>query len=172
MYPDNPPQSTGVKQIYALINQIEQGDIPWDSFSIRYNGKLLANGLIPPWMTEQHEVWFQDPLHVLEGQFGNPDFVQELNYAPKRDLLAKDEDAHGATFILIILGSDKTTVSVATGQNDFYPLYAAIEKLKIPTTLCTAPPDDLDEGDTIPRRHDHTARLISECSMKELWDDY
>lgn len=26
----------------------------------------------------------------------------------------------------IILGSDKTTVSVATGQNDYYPLYMSI----------------------------------------------
>jgi hypothetical protein len=26
-------------------------------------------------------------------------------------------------FVPIILGSDKTTVSVATGQNDYYPLY-------------------------------------------------
>ena len=26
----------------------------------------------------------------------------------------------------IILGSDKTTVSVATGQNDFYPVYMSI----------------------------------------------
>jgi hypothetical protein len=26
----------------------------------------------------------------------------------------------------VILGSDKTTVSVATGQNDYYPLYASI----------------------------------------------
>lgn len=29
-------------------------------------------------------------------------------------------------FIPVILGSDKTTVSVATGQNDFYPLYLSI----------------------------------------------
>jgi hypothetical protein len=26
----------------------------------------------------------------------------------------------------VILGSDKTTVSVATGQNEYYPLYAGI----------------------------------------------
>ena len=26
----------------------------------------------------------------------------------------------------IILGSDKTTVSVATGQNEYYPLYISI----------------------------------------------
>lgn len=29
-------------------------------------------------------------------------------------------------FVPVILGSDKTTVSVATGQNDFYPLYLSI----------------------------------------------
>lgn len=29
-------------------------------------------------------------------------------------------------FVPIILGSDKTTVSVATGQNDYYPLYLSI----------------------------------------------
>ncbi|KAI0713722.1 hypothetical protein C8Q76DRAFT_620400 [Earliella scabrosa] len=30
---------------------------------------------------------------------------------------------HGSTFCPVILGSDKTTVSVATGQNDYWPLY-------------------------------------------------
>jgi hypothetical protein len=29
-------------------------------------------------------------------------------------------------FVPAILGSDKTTVSVATGQNEFYPLYTSI----------------------------------------------
>ena len=29
-------------------------------------------------------------------------------------------------FVPIILGSDKTTVSVATGQTDYYPLYLSI----------------------------------------------
>lgn len=29
-------------------------------------------------------------------------------------------------FAPVVLGSDKTTVSVATGQNDFYPLYASL----------------------------------------------
>jgi hypothetical protein len=30
----------------------------------------------------------------------------------------------------VILGSDKTTVSVATGQNDYYPLYASIGNVR------------------------------------------
>jgi len=29
-------------------------------------------------------------------------------------------------FVPIILGSDKTTVSIATGDNEYYPLYASI----------------------------------------------
>jgi hypothetical protein len=33
-------------------------------------------------------------------------------------------------FVPIILGSDKTTVSVATGQNEFYPLYLSIGNVK------------------------------------------
>ena len=33
---------------------------------------------------------------------------------------------HGAMFVPIILGSDKTTVSVATGNNEYWPVYLSI----------------------------------------------
>ncbi len=36
---------------------------------------------------------------------------------------------HRAMFVPIILGSDKTTVLVATGQTDYYPLYLSIGNL-------------------------------------------
>ncbi len=29
-------------------------------------------------------------------------------------------------FVPVVLGSDKTTVSVATGQNNYYPLYISL----------------------------------------------
>ena len=35
----------------------------------------------------------------------------------------KDPENHGATFCAAILGSDKTTVSVATGHTEYYPVY-------------------------------------------------
>lgn len=38
-------------------------------------------------------------------------------------MIAEDPETHGALFVPVILGSDKTTVSVATGQNEYYPLY-------------------------------------------------
>jgi len=33
-------------------------------------------------------------------------------------------------FVPIILGSDKTTVSVATGQNEYYPLYLSVGNIQ------------------------------------------
>jgi len=37
-----------------------------------------------------------------------------------------DPATHGSTFVPIILGSDKTTVSVVTGQHSYHPIYLSI----------------------------------------------
>ena len=44
----------------------------------------------------------------------------------RQDVISEDPLTHGLMFVPIILGSDKTTVPVATGQNDYYPLYLSI----------------------------------------------
>lgn len=41
-------------------------------------------------------------------------------------MISGEPDAQGSSFVPIILGSDKTTVSVATGQNEYYPVYCSI----------------------------------------------
>ena len=43
-----------------------------------------------------------------------------------QDIIADDPDTHGSMFVPIILGSDKTTVSVATGHNQYWPVYMLI----------------------------------------------
>jgi hypothetical protein len=43
-----------------------------------------------------------------------------------QDIIAQDPDTHGSMFVPIILGSDKTTVSVATGHNQYWPVYMSI----------------------------------------------
>ncbi|KIM51406.1 hypothetical protein SCLCIDRAFT_86120, partial [Scleroderma citrinum Foug A] len=40
--------------------------------------------------------------------------------------VTEDEATYGAMFVPIILGSDKTTVSISTGQNDYWPVYLSI----------------------------------------------
>lgn len=45
-------------------------------------------------------------------------------------MIARDHaDCEGAMFVPVVLGSDKTTVSMATGQHDYYPLYLSIGNL-------------------------------------------
>jgi len=43
-----------------------------------------------------------------------------------QDIIAENPETHGSMFVPIILGSDKTTVSVATGNNEYYPVYLSI----------------------------------------------
>ena len=42
------------------------------------------------------------------------------------DIISQDPATHGAMLVPVVLGSNKTTVSVATGQNKYYPLYLSI----------------------------------------------
>jgi hypothetical protein len=46
------------------------------------------------------------------------------------DIIAQNPETHGAMLVPLILGSDKTTVSVATGQNEYYPLYLSIGNVR------------------------------------------
>jgi len=43
-----------------------------------------------------------------------------------KDIIAEDPKTHGSIFCPIILGSDKTIVSVATGHNEYWPIYLSI----------------------------------------------
>ena len=43
-----------------------------------------------------------------------------------QDEIAQDANTHGALLVPIILGADKTTVSVATGNQEFHPLYMSL----------------------------------------------
>ncbi|KAF8266445.1 hypothetical protein EI94DRAFT_1772091 [Lactarius quietus] len=149
LYPECAPSIGNHMDLYRLTDNIPQGDIAWNSFSVQYNHDLLnINAPRLPWMDQTYEVWFRNPLDVLENQICNPDFRHKMDCSPKRifykgkrqyenlmsenwaweqvDKIAQDSSTHGAMFAPVVLGSDKTTVSVATGQNDYYPLYISL----------------------------------------------
>ncbi|KAH7905240.1 hypothetical protein BJ138DRAFT_1138338 [Hygrophoropsis aurantiaca] len=145
--PLQPPFSDH-KDLYNVIDSTPLGDVAWQSFSVNYQGEKPSEGA-PSWMNSEYEVCYRDPREMLRNMLANPDFDGEIDYAPYRDfdanekreykdlmsgdwawqqadLIAKDPATHGSTFVPVILGSDKTTVSVATGQTDYYPLYMSI----------------------------------------------
>ncbi|TFK32967.1 hypothetical protein BDQ12DRAFT_700969 [Crucibulum laeve] len=119
---DGPPPFVNADDLYKTIDSIEL-------FTVKYNGDIPANA---PFM---------------EDQIDNPDFAKEMDYAPKQvysrnqhqycNLMSGnwawgpgDPTTHRAMFAPIVLGSDKMTVSVATGQNEYYPLYALLGNIQ------------------------------------------
>ncbi|KAK1235839.1 hypothetical protein PQX77_000929 [Marasmius sp. AFHP31] len=135
------------RELYSTIDACSNGAIPWEAFSVSYNGPQLP-GKTEPWMEKEFTVYFRNPRDVLHQQLSNPDFSGELETTPyqaysatgnlrqyrnfmsgnwamrEADQIIKDHpDAEGSMLCPIIIGSDKTTVSVATGQNDYYPAY-------------------------------------------------
>ncbi|KAG2156882.1 uncharacterized protein EDB93DRAFT_1101299 [Suillus bovinus] len=103
------------KDLYDTIDATPLGDVAWQSFSLEFNGEKSAEDR-PLWMQQSYDVWFWDPHAIVQNMLANSDY----------DEIAQDPQTHGAAFIPIILGSDKTTVSVTTGQNDYYLLYLSI----------------------------------------------
>ncbi|KAG5221584.1 Transcriptional repressor TUP [Salix suchowensis] len=142
------PSFANHDDLYATIDSVKHGDSSWKSFSVLYNGKVDSTTNPACWMTETYEVWYRDLLAIMEKQLANLDFRYEIDYAPKlvhangtrqyTDLMsgnwawreankiAEDETCDGTMLVPVVLGSDKTTVSVATGNNEFYPLYGGI----------------------------------------------
>ncbi|KAG6896459.1 hypothetical protein C0992_008142 [Termitomyces sp. T32_za158] len=141
------PPFSSKQHLHQVIDSAEIGGVCWQSFTANYSGNVTDTDLEQaPWKLKAYDVWFCDPLLVLRNQLGNPDFKGEMDFAAKRvydsdgkrrygdvmsgewahrqsDVLAQDPALHGSVFCPIILGSDKMTVSVATGQTDYYPLY-------------------------------------------------
>ncbi|KAG1752758.1 hypothetical protein EDD22DRAFT_981647 [Suillus occidentalis] len=138
-YDDSPPFASH-RDLYDTIDSTPLGDVAWESFSMSYKGVKPAEN-VPPWMKATYEVWFRDPRLLIHNILANPDFDGEIEYTPYRDYddnnqrcfknfspdkIAKDPEMHGSTFVPLIVGSDKTTVSVATGHTEYHPLYLSI----------------------------------------------
>ena len=82
LYPDSDPPFANHHECYSLIDAIELGNIPWQSFTVKYDGPVPDDGA-PSWMSDEYKVWYHDPLQVMEQQIGNADFVSEFDVSPK-----------------------------------------------------------------------------------------
>ena len=109
-------------------------------------------------MATKYQLWYHDPQKVIHSILKNPELINSIDYIPycnfmsgdwawdqcvselykecwrllilpQKDLISVDIDIHRAIFIPIILGSDKTTISVATGQHEYHPVYLLIRNV-------------------------------------------
>ena len=155
--------------LHTTIDAIDLGDVPWESYTIQYNGVRPENGPVPEWMTTEYQFWYRDPQKVIHRIFANPNLADFIDCTPYqefkngecqygdfmsgnwaweqcvrpslwcyfcwlilriKDTISADPDMHGAMFVSIILGSDKTTVSVATGQHEYHPIYLSVGNVR------------------------------------------
>ncbi|KAG1809306.1 uncharacterized protein BJ212DRAFT_1448759 [Suillus subaureus] len=117
---DTPPFADH-KDLHNVIDATQLGDV------------------VPPWMDKEFEVWYRDPHAMAHNILANPTYKDKIDYVPFYFMSGdwawqqavhppslSDPETHGSALIPIILSSDKTTVSVGTGNNEYYPLYASI----------------------------------------------
>ncbi|KAJ2913015.1 hypothetical protein MD484_g7397, partial [Candolleomyces efflorescens] len=136
-------------EMYNAIDSIELGDSPWQSFSLNFADDR-DNPADTPWKTASYEVWYRDPARVVSNILDNPDYDGQIDYAAYVEVNEKDQrcwsdfmsgnlawrrstqiyeddpSTEGSMICPIILGSDKTTVSVATGHVEYHPLYLSV----------------------------------------------
>ncbi|KIM80298.1 hypothetical protein PILCRDRAFT_9821 [Piloderma croceum F 1598] len=132
-------------ELYATIDAIQHGDSPWKVYEIRYRGPLPP-GTPLKWMTETYQLCTRNSRQVLHHQLATSQFKDTINLSPycqfdstgkrvwsnlmsvdwawiQANIIAEDASTHGAMFVPVVAGSDKTTVSVATGHQEYHPVY-------------------------------------------------
>ncbi|KAH9972900.1 hypothetical protein BJV74DRAFT_799018 [Russula compacta] len=116
---DNPQLPfANAQDFYNVINATEARDVPWRHLLLHMmiGNHNFGNEIDYTLKQVFSQTWTQQFCDLMSG-----DWASE-----QADIIAKNSEAHGAMFAPVILGSDKTTVSVATGHNKYYPLYAGI----------------------------------------------
>ncbi|KAF9499199.1 hypothetical protein BDN71DRAFT_1384458 [Pleurotus eryngii] len=147
-YGDASPFSSS-QDMYNTIDSAHVGGVPWECLVSMPSEDLPHDA--PIWKRKPYEIWYRNPDAVLRSLLDNPDFHGEFDYTPYIEL---DEEGKrcwtdffsgnfawrhsstiyeenpaankGAIYCPIITGSDKTTVSVATGQVEYHPGYLSI----------------------------------------------
>ena len=77
--------------MHNKIDATTLGKAPWDHFTLKYNGsfpKGVSQENIPTWMTDEHEIWFCNPVTLLENLLTNPDFKDKFDYMPYQECSA------------------------------------------------------------------------------------
>ncbi|KAG0695520.1 hypothetical protein DFH29DRAFT_984927 [Suillus ampliporus] len=127
------------------------GNVPWKSFPLCCSG-VKPEQNVPLWMDVNYDIWYRDLLQIVRNMLANPSFNGGIEYSPyydynvedqqywknfmsgnwawnQADIITQNQETHSSTFVPLIIGSDKTVVSVATGQTEYHPLYLSISNV-------------------------------------------
>ncbi|TBU36336.1 hypothetical protein BD309DRAFT_995644 [Dichomitus squalens] len=127
--------------MYQTIDDVDFGEIEWKTITVRYTGPMDADA---HWMHEEYEFHCRAINQALVNTAGNAEFEGSWDYVPFEEFPSENDHRFsnlmsarfawkqvkiGAMLVPLILGADKTTVSVATGHQEFHPVYASAGNL-------------------------------------------
>ncbi|KAF8130074.1 hypothetical protein K438DRAFT_2135065 [Mycena galopus ATCC 62051] len=141
--------------LYSTIDKIQSGHMPWQTYQMRYSSPLPP-GTAPRWMMQMYEVCTHGLRAVFCHQLEKTSFKGDIDMVPywqfnhagkciwlnlmsgdwawkQVDILAEDPNNLSCSFVPIVAGSDKTTVSVTTGHQEYHPIYTSPGNLTGPT---------------------------------------
>ena len=75
-------------KMHEKIDATTVSEAPWEHFTLKYSGSLpegVSEVNIPTWMTNENDVWFCNPVTLLENLLANPDFKDEFDYMPYQE---------------------------------------------------------------------------------------
>ena len=91
---DSPPFENA-KDMHNTIDSMPLGNIPWQSFTLNYDGpppeNLGPDGKAPPWMTADYNIWFWDPSLLVQELITNPKFKGQFDFVPYQEYSADDQ---------------------------------------------------------------------------------
>jgi hypothetical protein len=72
------------KELYAAIDGLSVGEVPWQSFLVQYNGVYSNDSSVPQpqWMSDVHKVFYCDPQQIFHKMLANPDFKDSMDFVP------------------------------------------------------------------------------------------
>ncbi|KAI0282250.1 hypothetical protein BC826DRAFT_1093972 [Russula brevipes] len=138
------------EHLYKTIDSSTVGNVPWECLVTSPPQTDNSNSPAVGWMKKSYEVWYRDPDAVVSMMLENADFdgqfdlrpYVELDSSGKRrwnnvmsgniawrrcdNIIADNPSLEGSMYCPIILGCDKTTVTVSTGHVEYHPLYLSI----------------------------------------------
>ncbi|KAI1781964.1 hypothetical protein LXA43DRAFT_907186 [Ganoderma leucocontextum] len=145
-----PPIFHDADHMVRSIDAIPYGEANWESVAFQYTGPVDDHS--PAWKREKYPFHFHNSLQAIERILESPDFHNNFDYVPyqeyidgpegkirrfcnlmsgqwahkKADEIAEIPECKGSMLTTFMLGADKTTVSVATGNQVFHPVYHTV----------------------------------------------
>ena len=68
------------QELYDTINWTLIGGVLWTCATLSYDGPHPEN--MPPWMSVEYTIWYQDPCMLFKNMLENPDFAHSFDYVP------------------------------------------------------------------------------------------